>query len=247
MIKINLIFLFLIIQFISCSDKKFLHQNDINLELLNSFNDVFDAGKKLMALQKGLYELEPFNENQKILFIAVHGNSSRGYEWIYPLNVINVSTNLISFFRWNDGSCINSSVTVLDNVIKNKLKKYQNIKKVILFGHSYGGLLTVSFMDQWKSEIPLEIHTIAAPLRGLDRSIMNCSYTTPTNVPVNSYLYEWRTIHKLDGAFKHVEYDPQNVKIIGSKVKRLPSEYKGNNLGHNWSLSWVADYLIKKE
>ncbi len=248
MLKIKLLLLLLITLFNSCSDKESLNQVDkLNLDLLNSYNNVFDSGRKLMSIPKGLHELELHNVSQEILFIAVHGNNSRGYEWIYPLNTINNSNNLISFFRWNDNSCFNSSIKLLDNSIKDKLKKYKNIEKVILFGHSYGGILTASLMDQWKSEIFLEVHTIAAPLKGLNNEVINCSYSTPIRVPNNSHLYEWRTIHELDGAFKNLEYDPQNVKILGSNVKRLPEKYKKNRLGHNWSLSWVADYLIKKQ
>ena len=122
-----------------------------------------------------------------------------------------------------------------------------NIKKVILFGHSYGGLLTASFMEKWMSEIPLEVHAIASPLKGLKINKLDCSYSAPTKVPDNSSLYEWRTIHKLDGAFKNLKYDPQNVNILGSKITRLPEYYKKNKLGHNWSLSWVADYLDKQK
>ncbi len=241
--RIRVLILFIITLFNSCSDEESLNQDKINLELLNSLNDVFDSGKKLMAMTNGLNELELHNGNQEILFIAVHGKGSRGYEWIYPLNVINDENNLISFFRWNDNSCINSSIKLLDDSIKDRLKKYKNIEKVILFGHSYGGLLTASFMDQWTGEIPLEVHSIASPLKGLDSISFFCEYKIPKKVPTKSTFYEWRTIHLLDGAFKHLDYDPQNVEIIGSKVTRLPEKYKNNKLGHNWSISWVAEQI----
>ena len=60
-------------------------------------------------------------------------------------------------------------------------------------------------------------------------------------------LYEWRTIKELDGAFREFEFDPQNVEIKGSQVTRLPETYKGNKLGHNWSVSWVADEISQAE
>ena len=100
-------------------------------------------------------------------------------------------------------------------------------------------------MEQWRGELPLEVHTIAAPLRGLGSLSPNCNYKTPTQIPKKSSLFEWRTIQKLDGAFKNLNYDPQNVEIVGSKVTRLPGTYKNNKLGHNWSISWVADNLMK--
>ena len=56
-------------------------------------------------------------------------------------------------------------------------------------------------------------------------------------------MYEWRTIKNLDGAFKNLKEDPQNVEIFGSIVTRLPETCKKNKLGHNWSISWVVDKL----
>ena len=244
--KNNLFKLFLLLLFVSCSDKGSVDKDiEINLEQLESTNDVFKAGLKLMAMPNGLHDLEVKDDKQKTLFISVHGNSSRGYEWIYPLQVINTETNLITFFRWDDSACVNPSVNFLDDLIQDKLRNHKNIQKVILFGHSYGGLLVASFMGQWTGELPLEVHTIAAPLKGLGSLSVVCNYKAPEQVPKKSSLFEWRTIHKLDGAFQDLNYDPQNVEIKGSYVTRLPEKYKNNKLGHNWSISWVADNFKK--
>ena len=241
---LKLVLLFLII---SCSDEEFIYKHKkVNLEQLKSTQDVFEAGLKLMAMPNGLHDLEISDDNQKTLFISVHGNSSRGYEWIYPLQVINNEINLITFFRWDDSSCVNPSVKSLDDLIRDKLSKNKNIQKVILFGHSYGGLLVASFMEQWTGDLPLEVHTIAAPLKGLGSLSAVCNYRAPEQVPKKSSLFEWRTIHKLDGAFQDLNYDPQNVEIIGSNITRLPEKYKNNKLGHNWSISWVADNFKKE-
>ncbi|MFL2745362.1 MAG: alpha/beta hydrolase [Gammaproteobacteria bacterium] len=244
--KINLFKLSLFFLAISCSDDRSINKhNEVNIDLLKSTNDVFEAGLKLMAMPNGLHELELNDNNQDTLVVSVHGNNSRGYEWVYPLEVIDTDTNLITFFRWDDNSCVNPSVSLLNEFIQDKLKNNKNIQNVVLFGHSYGGLLVVSFMEQWTGELPLEVHTIAAPLRGLGSLSLNCNYKTPTQIPKKSSLFEWRTIQKLDGAFKNLNYDPQNVEIVGSKVTRLPGTYKNNKLGHNWSISWVADNLMK--
>jgi len=239
----NILFkLILLLLIISCSDEGLINKDKkVNLEQLKSINDVFEAGLKLMAMPNGLHDLEGKDDNQKTLFISVHGNNSRGYEWIYPLQVINTDINLITFFRWDDSSCVNPSVNSLDVLIQDKLRNNKNIQKIILFGHSYGGLLVASFMEQWTGELPLEVHTIAAPLKGLGSLSVVCNYRAPEQVPKKSSLFEWRTIHKLDGAFQDLNYDPQKVEIIGSKVTRLPGKYKNNKLGHNWSISWVAD------
>ena len=245
--KNNLFKLVLLFLFVSCSDEGSVNKDkELNLEQLESTNDVFEAGLKLMAMPNGLHDLEVKDDKQKTLFISVHGNSSRGYEWIYPLQVINTETNLITFFRWDDSACVKPSVNFLDDLIQDKLRNHKNIQKVILFGHSYGGLLVASFMGQWTGELPLEVHTIAAPLKGLGSLSVVCNYKAPEQVPKKSSLFEWRTIHKLDGAFQDLNYDPQNVEIKGSYVTRLPEKYKNNKLGHNWSISWVADNFKKE-
>ena len=54
---------------------------------------------------------------------------------------------------------------------------------------------------------------------------------------------EWRTQKKLDGAFKDLKVDPQIINLKNSNIVRLPEVYRGKKLGHNWSLSWVADEI----
>ena len=68
-----------------------------------------------------------------------------------------------------------------------------------------------------------------------------CGYEPISSIPKNSVLYEWRTQHKLDNAYKDLKEDPQRIDLSGSLVTTLPNTYKGNRLGHNWSISWVAD------
>jgi hypothetical protein len=59
-------------------------------------------------------------------------------------------------------------------------------------------------------------------------------------------FFQWRTQKELDGAFKDLEINPQAINLKGSKVYELPDLYKGNRLGHNWSISFVADELKKR-
>ena len=70
-----------------------------------------------------------------------------------------------------------------------------------------------------------------------------CDYKPLASVKTGTRLHQWRTIKNLDGAFKDLDYDPQNAEIMGSQVTRLPKTYKGKKLGHNWSISWVADEI----
>ena len=68
-----------------------------------------------------------------------------------------------------------------------------------------------------------------------------CGYEPILAIPKKSVLYEWRTQHQLDNVFKDFNEDPQKIELKESFVTTLPETYKGNRLGHNWSISWVAD------
>ena len=223
----------------SCGENK-----EVNLKEFSLADDVFESGKDLMSLPFGLHELENVGSLQETLIIAVHGSNSRGYEWIYPLISLNDSDNLMAFFRWDDGSCPDPSIRSLYQEIDRQLLQSENIKNIILLGNSYGGILVTSFMKEWQYSIPLEIHSIAAPLKGMGPISAMCGYEAPKIVKSNTSLYQWRTIKELDGAFRDLDYDPQVVQIKDSKIIRLPETYKGNKLGHNWSISWVADEIL---
>lgn len=223
---------------ISCGASK-----DVNLENFKIDSDVFTSGKSLISLAFGLHDLEAITTDQKVLLIGVHGSNSRGYEWVYPLQILDKDTNLISFFRWNDKGCPKPSVILLREIIKTKIEDNPHLEKVILLGHSYGGLLVTAFSEAWGLDLPLEIHSIASPLKGMDGLSSFCEYKTPSLLAAKINLHQWRTIQELDGAFKDLDYDPQVVDIKNSSVTRLPETYKGNKLGHNWSISWVADKI----
>ena len=225
----------------SCTEIK-----EANLKNFSNDDDVFASGESLISLAFGLHALEATTANQKTLLIGVHGSNSRGYEWVYPLQLLDKDTNLISFFRWDDGDCPKPSVISLLEIIKIKIKDNPNLERVILLGHSYGGLLVTAFSETWDLELPLEIHSIASPLKGMGGLSSLCEYQPPDTLSADINLYQWRTIQALDGAFKDLDYDPQVIEIKDSTVTRLPETYKGNKLGHNWSISWVADEINKK-
>ena len=224
----------------SCSEKQ-----DVSLENFSINDDVFTSGESLTSLAFGLHDLEAITADQRTLLIGVHGSNSRGYEWVYPLQVLDKDTNLISFFRWNDKGCPEPSATLLLEIIKSKIDHNPNFERVVLLGHSYGGLLVTAFSGAWDIELPLEIHSIASPLKGMRGLSSICEYQPPDSLPAEMKLHQWRTIQELDGAFKDLDYDPQVVEIKNSTVTRLPETYKGNKLGHNWSISWVADEINK--
>ena len=235
----NILYLFMIFLLVSCSESE-----EVSLKEFKITGDVFDSGKRLMSLPYGLHTLEENNTMEKTLIIGVHGSNSRGYEWIYPLSSLDNSDKLVAFFRWDDSSCPGPGIQSLSQNLSDLLVEKPNIKKIILLGHSYGGILVTSFMQNWKEKFPLEIHAIAAPLKGMGPVSSMCGYEPPSSTQDNTSLHQWRTIKELDGAFRDLDYDPQETMILNSKITRLPETYKGNKLGHNWSISWVADELL---
>jgi pimeloyl-ACP methyl ester carboxylesterase len=117
------------------------------------------------------------------------------------------------------------------------------LKKIVVVGHSYGAILTSMFSSDWNNEVPVTLHLVAGPLAGMPALNKLCSYEPPSEINKNVDFYEWRTIKELDGAFKDLDFDPQVINLPGSNVRRLPENYKGRKLGHNWSISWVADEI----
>jgi len=224
----------------SCSEEK-----EISLESFISEGDVFESGKGLMSLGYGLHPLEEKSESQKTLLIGVHGSESRGYEWVYPLQTLDNPKILASFFRWNDRNCPGPSYDKLKSSIDSMLQINPGLTKVVIVGHSYGALLVSMFASEWTNQATLSVHTVAGPLAGISSINSLCSYGPPTAINNNVEFYEWRTIKELDVAFKDLDVDPQVINLPGSNIKRLPETYNGRRLGHNWSISWVADEINK--
>ena len=219
-------------------------QSPIQLNDLSDDISVKKLGKRLIDLPYGLNALEPGEEDAQEIFIAVHGGSSEGYEWIYPIKTIDTKQKHMYFYRWPDNGCFQSSAEALANEIKTLLSQNNSFTKVTLIGHSYGGILVAHVLKHWNADTPLEVHVVASPLLGTTMLRNICGYAPIETLPNNSSLFEWRTQHQLDSAFKDLSEDPQQINIKGSLVTVLPDTYKGNRLGHNWSISWVADEIF---
>ena len=216
-------------------------QPPIQLNDLSDEISVKTLGKRLIDLPFGLNALELSEDEAQEVFIAVHGGSSDGYDWIYPIKTIDTKQKHMHFYRWPASGCFQSSAEELASEINNLLSQNSSYKKVTLMGHSYGGILVANILKHWNAATPREVDVVASPLLGMPMLTKICGYEPITILPKNSSLFEWRTQHQLDSAFKDLLEDPQQINIKGSLVTVLPDTYKGNRLGHNWSISWVAD------
>ena len=215
------------------------------LSELDYQNEVFESGERLMQLDYGLHALEQKLNNENSLIIAVHGSRSRGYEWVYPLKILDSKNHDVYFYRWKDQGCPYPSASKLDSLIKEKLSRNEKIQKVILISHSYGGLLTSWFYENWSKNIPMEIHAIATPISGMEIVNNICGYNPPKKIKNDVSVYQWITQKDIDNAFKDLELDPQIISLDRNKAYFLPSKYKNRRLGHNWSISYVADEILK--
>ena len=212
------------------------------LESLDPGEGYKESGARLIRLDFGLNPLERFNGKEKILLISVHGSQSEGYEWIYPLQTLDSEKSATFFYRWNDNRCYLSSAEKLNSYLSSAMKNFPNLEKVVLIGHSYGGVLVTSMVENWNNYLPTDIHSVAGPI-GSEFNRGGCKYSPPKHTSDKAVFYQWKTQHHLDAAFKRLKNDPQNLALTGSVVTRLPESYRGRRLGHNWSISWVADEL----
>lgn len=215
----------------------------VELSVLDPNDGVMESGSKLMALPLGLHPLESSIDSSSGVLVGVHGYSSRGYEWVYPLQTIDDDETTTMFFRWDFSDCPHTSATVLIESLKELLEKQEGVDKITIVGHSLGGVLVTTMVSQWKFKLRADLHVVAAPLGGDNARLNECGAILPKKIPSTIRLFQWRTQHKLDGAYKDLRVDPQVVSLDGSLAITLPETYRERRLGHNWSVSYVADRI----
>ena len=212
------------------------------LESLDSGKGYKKSGERLTALDLGLNPLERFSGKERVLLISVHGSRSEGYEWIYPLQTLDTENSATFFYRWDDRKCYSSSAKKLIFQLKKAVRNLPDLERLVIVGHSYGGVLVASLVEEWNHSLSTEIHSVAGPI-GASFSRDSCDFVPPRFIPDKLVFYQWKTQHHLDAAFNRLKNDPQNLNLEDSQVTRLPETYRGRRLGHNWSISWVADEL----
>ena len=218
---------------------------DVSVKLadLDPDEGVMESGAKLMALPLGLHPLETHSESSSGLLIGVHGYRSRGYEWVYPLQTIDNDETTAMFFRWDFSKCPHTSAKQLVELLTEMLGEQEDIERITIVGHSLGGVLVSTMVSEWKIKLPTDFHVVAAPLGGENPRLKECGDVLPDRILPTIRFFQWRTQHKLDGAYKDLEVDPQVVSIDGSLAITLPKTYRERRLGHNWAVSYVAERI----
>lgn len=219
---------------------------EVSLELadLEPVLDARGSGSKLMALSLGLHHLESDVESATHAFIGVHGHT-QGHEWVQPLQTINDDQTAVMFFRWDLSKCPRASRKLLTESLEELLENFEQIDKLTLVGHSLGGVLVSTVVSRWKFALPTDVHVVAAPLAEDNPKLEECASILPEKLPPTVRFFQWRTQHQIDLTFKDLEVDPQIVSIEGSLAITLPTTFRERSLGHNWSLSFVADRIAR--
>ena len=222
---------------------------------LDNFNqdNAVELGQDLIKLPHGLHQVNKSDNLAETLIIGIHGSNSEGYEWVYPFWKLNNDFTEIYFYRWNDEQCANRDNYILINGLAKALQDNPNIQNIKVLAHSYGGLyllhslaLIDEFLETQSRPLRTEIHFIASLLSPPKLISLGCNMNDNFKDAYSMTIYNWKTIQSLDGAFRNYAKDPQDLKAPSNIEMRLPSSYNGRKLGHNWSISWVADQIFKE-
>jgi len=227
--------------------------SSLDIRLLGEGTEIRAAGQQLMEQPLGVIELRNGEaRNDSVLVMAVHGYDSRGYEWIIGLKNLANHYGSIFFFRYDWEQCPDQIAHDLATELK-KIEKSGKYKKMVIFGHSYGGMV-VTFAASELGKLKTDIHVIAAPLSGFPNLLDDCnnlSYDTGDKLKYPEWnksvrLIQHRTVHAQDGAFRELASDPQEVDLPFYQSYELPPTMDGHRLGHNWSVTWVLDKHVGK-
>ena len=216
-------------------------------------DNVKESGNKLIDQPYGFTKI--IADSTKIddaLMVAVHGYESEGYEWVSSLNQLASNYCNTYFYRYDWDICPDSLSNNLADSIVALIQSDSQFNKIVIFGHSYGGLVVTYLANNLDMKIPIEIHTIAAPLAGypiiLDKCELQYNDEDKLIYPLwdtNISHSQWRTQKHQDGAFCDLDYDPQDIIFENSNITLLPETLNGQRLGHNWSITWVINNYLE--
>lgn len=229
-------------------------------------SDVKGAGALLMGRPEGLYWISGRDEREGAaqgaaggpVALMAHGYESGGYEWIYALHEGAARWGGVWFARWDWRRCPREAGAHLLARLEG-LSRAAPHRPIIALGHSYGGVALALAARAYEGAAPLTAHIIAAPLAGHPALEARCpppSIDEQLRAPLSpraalltggARLVQWRTRPDLDGAFSSLARDPQPTDALPLTARDLGREYRGQRLGHNWSISAVIDRLLAEE
>jgi len=224
-----------------------------DIEIFGEGTEITTSGRLLMDQPLGVIELKDGEaSNDSVLVMNVHGYASRGYEWITGLKNLAEYYGSSYFFRYDWENCPELIAADLAAEIK-RIQKAGKYKKVVIFGHSYGGMVA-TFTASELGKMNADIHVIAAPLSGFPKLLDDCDQLTYDKGDKLIYpewnpsirIIQHRTVHAQDGAFRELASDPQEIDLPFYKTFKLPPTMNGHRLGHNWSVTWVLDKHVGK-
>ena len=183
--------------------------------------------------------------------IVLHGYypwgwTTKGFEWAEPLHELSKLKVPIWLYRYDWNQCPEQIMEQYSEEMMEFVMDNPYLDSLWVLGHSYGGMITALFSEQWNGSMPLTVHSIAAALAGTDRMRSECKFSKETGyfIQDNVQFTQWRTIHEQDGAFKKMETDPQITTLYNGHYIDLPSHWGDLRLGHNLSVKWVCKSLL---
>jgi len=224
--------------------------NQLPLSKLSDAESVFAAGKILMEQPMGWTEITAPKSSEDTLWIVVHGYGSKGYEWVTAIKDFRATGDPVFIYRYDWNRCPGSIADSLSADLRKLLGTLPSQPKhILVFGHSYGALITAMLDSRVSKGILIEFHAIAGPLAGLKGFKDECSPDQSwiqkiTENETGPRIHQWRTVQSEDGAYRDAETNPEDVDIPGSVVTQLPKTMDGHRLGHNWSVQWVAETFL---
>ncbi|MEA3287829.1 MAG: alpha/beta hydrolase [Candidatus Marinimicrobia bacterium] len=225
----------------------------LDINTLGEGTEIRSAGLRLMESPLGLIELRNGDQaNDSVLVIAVHGYQSRGYEWITGIKNLADHYGSLFFYRYDWDRCPDQVAQHLASQI-NAMVKTGSYRRVLIFGHSYGGIVVMYAASEFAG-FDTEIHIIAAPLSGFPGLLDQCGslqYDTDDKLVYPKWkrsvqVIQHKTVHAQDGAFRELAINPQDIDLDFKYIQELPPTMDGHRLGHNWSVSWVLDQHVGK-
>ena len=216
-------------------------------------DEVKASGQKLMTQSAGFTRIHNDSAYElRTVVIGVHGTKSQGYEWVESVKKLAREYRHTYFYRYDWDVCPDSSAKRLSEDLIKLTGQVPGANRIILFGHSFGGLVVSFLSGQVHINIPVQIHTVASPLKGYASLNKRCELNKRRDGTLkfpqwddNISHFQWRTHHKLDNAFNRMKQDPQDVNLYDSEVTLLPETMNGRRLGHNWSITWVIDEYLR--